>query len=155
MDKQIKTRKQSNLQKLSTSYKSFSKSNFINLPRSDQDLKDMRTQKLAIKYCNDRSISGITKIQWCKDHQISHNTLNKSLEKIGFVISHRKHKKPGDHTSLKNNNIENPKPIINKNKQKKNNKTNNEKLTIKGPFSGPPNPKDANYSDSDMDENQK
>ncbi|AJP61558.1 hypothetical protein CBEVV_011 [Choristoneura biennis entomopoxvirus 'L' virophage] len=84
-------KKSNTLQKLKQTYGGYKNTKFTtkNFPQCDKDLNNYRNEQIAIQYCNDKMKSNLLKKDFCKDHNISINTLNNSLKNLGFNIKNR------------------------------------------------------------------
>lgn len=90
--------KKSLLQQIKTAYRTDESINLNkHFPSNEKELDNYRHKQLAIQYCNDRMKHAIIKKTFCKEHQIGINTLNNSLEQLGFKL--KKHKKKLPRTS--------------------------------------------------------
>lgn len=84
--------KKSLLQQIKTAYRTDESINLNkHFPSNEKELDNYRHKQIALQYCNEKMKHAINKKTFCKEHQIGINTLNNSLEQLGFKL--KKHKK--------------------------------------------------------------
>lgn len=86
--------KRSPLQSVKDNWRGYLTSNNNFLPTSIEQVDELHNRQLALNFLNNKMnnhSSRYTKTQFCREHRVSHNTLNKGLETLGIKTKHKQH----------------------------------------------------------------